>query len=645
MSTAKQNIADPYTPETDNKPVIGRLLSYLLRHPIRLSLGFFLALFVSISNLFLLGSLVSIIDIIGSNPSQPVKIFVLSEEERKLLTATVEKGEELPAWQAIQKNLVHFKHNTNQKFSNYSAKKAVLVICLIVFPVHLLRIIALVATIYFLGTVGLFAVRHIRLEMYKNIQALGMHFFNREKTGTLMSRVINDGEVIGRLLSVQFSEVLVDFFYIITHIGFLFWLSWETTLFVFILAPILLVPVNSFARRIQKAAMGQQERLADLIGNIQETISGIRVIRAFGMEKIEYRKFRMITQQLYQNTFLGHYYHQVGPVLTETISSVLILSFFVWGAFQMSQGEMSQGHFFAFFFVIIFILRPIKKISISINLASAARSAAARMFVILDEKIDVKNPKPNQTREIGEFRHAISYENVSFYYPNSQQETLKNISFTVACNESLSIVGPSGAGKSTLIDLLARLYDPSNGRISIDGVCIQQFRLHDLRTLIGLVSQDVFLFHATIAENIAYGCKDTSLEKIIEVAQHANADDFINKLPNGYDTLVGERGVMLSGGQGQRIAIARTLLRNPPILVLDEATSNLDNESEYLIKQALERLSQGRTVITIAHRLSTTRHAKNILVLDQGCIVEQGDHQALLAKKGMYYQLFEKQKA
>ena len=508
-----------------------------------------------------------------------------------------------------------------------------------------MRILALIATIYFLGTVGLYATRQIRLEMYKKMQSLGMHFFNREKTGTLMSRVINDGEVVGRLLSVQFAEALVDLFYILSHLTFLFWLSWETTIFVFILAPILLVPVNSFARRIQKAATGQQERLADLLGSIQEMISGIRVIRAFGMEKTEYRKFRMVSQRLYRNTFLGHYFHQVGPVLTETIVSVSILAFFSWGAYQISEGGMSQGHFFAFFFVIIFILRPIKKVSISINLASAACSAAARMFVILDEKVEINELKPSKTKSIDEFRQAICYEDVSFCYPNSHHYALKNISFRLNRGESLSVVGPSGAGKSTLIDLLARMYDPSSGCISIDGKPLERLRLHELRSAIGLVSQDVFLFHASVRENIAYGCQEDPIEKVVEAAKNANADEFIKSLPNGYDTLVGERGAILSGGQCQRIAIARTLLRDPPILILDEATSSLDNENEYLIQQALQRLCQGRTVLTIAHRLTTTRNAQNILVLDQGRIVEQGSHQNLLDKKGIYHQLYEKQKA
>ena len=504
-----------------------------------------------------------------------------------------------------------------------------------------MKILCLLASVYFLGIIGLASVRDIRIELHKKIHSLSIHYFHKERTGTFMSRAINDGEIIGKLLSVQFNEVLVDIFYVITHIGFLFWISWKMTLVLLLLVPILAIPIDKLAIRIRKAATRQQKSLAELIGQLYETISGIRAIRAFAMEDAEYRRFRMTNQRLTRSKFLGHYLHQVGPIFTDFIAVSIILSIFVWGAYEISQDKLSLGLFFIYFFALFFVMRPIKRLSIAINLLSASTSAAARIFEVLDEKEDVKekeNPLPLYT-----FSQSIRYENVSYKYPNGKTLALDNINLEIKVGENIALVGSSGAGKSTLLDLLPRLYDVQSGSIKIDNKDIRDINLSHLRNIIGVMSQDITLFNTNIAENIAYGNSQVSLKEIQKVAQQVNAHEFIEKLDKKYDTIIGERGVMLSGGQKQRIAMARVLLIDPPIIILDEATSNLDNQNEHLVQESLEKICSNRTVLTIAHRLSSILRAQKIYVLEKGRIVEEGSHKELLAKKKTYYNLYKNQ--
>ena len=640
-----------------------------MRYKLRLILGFVCALFISLSNLVLLSGFIPLINTITTY--QAPQPFTLSRAEKQLIQKHFASTLPLPSnsssdsntqntlthiftipqaanttgttlLQRLNAHVAYAKHRANQYSAQHSAKWVIASICFIIFPIHLLKLLCLTFTVYLLGTIGLAAVRDLRMELYTHMQRINMNFFNREKTGAIMSRVVNDGEIVGRLLSLQFNEVLVDVFYIITHLAFLFWASWQTVVFIFILGPLLLIPTNNIARRIQRVAMKQQEHLGELTARLQEVLAGIRVIRAFAMEKFEYRRFRQTSQRLYKNTFLTHYYHQVGPALVEIMSVLVVLCLFIWGIHEIRQGRMTSGHFFAFFFAISFIMRPIKRVSIAINLISAASAAGTRIFQMLDRKIDVLESKMAQT--FTTLRHKICYENVCFaYYDDKEKDgndVLHDISFCVEQGESVALVGASGAGKSTLLDLLPRLHDVRQGCIRFDGVDIRQLRLADLRATMEVVSQDVFLFHGSINENIAYGRSDIARKEIERAAKDANAHEFIAKLPQAYDTMIGERGVMLSGGQQQRLAIARALLLDPAILILDEATSGLDNESEYLVQQALNRLCKGRTVFTIAHRASSLFHAQRILVLEQGRLVEDGTHTDLMQKQGVYYQLY-----
>ncbi|MCB1317220.1 MAG: ABC transporter ATP-binding protein, partial [Leptospiraceae bacterium] len=502
--------------------------------------------------------------------------------------------------------------------------------------------LSLIGVIYTIGTAGLRAVRDIRMQLYRKMNRLGLDYFQKERTGMIMSRVINDVEIVGRTLSVEFTEALTNIFYILTHLAFLIYLDWQLLLITLIIVPVLLSPVSNFATRIRRAYTNQQERLADLSGHIQELISGIRVIRAFSMESFEKGRFREINERLYQNTFKGHYYHQVGPALTDLVAAVVIAGFLIWGGFRISTGGVeNMGEFLAFFFVLIFIMRPIKQVSVMLNLLSAASAAAARVFYLNDQADGVVS-KPDAIALTG-FRDRIEFDRVCYRYEGAERDALTDISFEVRQGQTISLVGASGAGKTTLMDLLPRFDDPTSGAIRIDGVDLRDLQLASLRTSIGVVSQEVFLFNASVYENIAYGRNDVPLDRVIEIARAANADEFIQQLPGGYDAQIGERGVMLSGGQRQRLAIARALLMDPPILIFDEATSNLDNESELQVQQAIDRLLKGRTVFMIAHRLSTVFRSDVILVMDQGAIVERGTHKELLENGRIYRKLYDMQ--
>lgn len=633
MASAEQNLS-----RADRRLLLRRLLKYLARYRWRLIAGAVLALIVSLANLFSLTAFVPIFNAMGGE-GQP-SIFDIGGAERTNHQRW-SQGEALDRADSLRAQITDWKLSANARFEGKSSRETIITLCLIVLPVYLLKVLCVTAAVYMTGTAGLMAVRDLRLELYGKLTTLGMETFSQERTGILMSRVVNDVELIAKSLSVEFNEALVDLFYIITCITALAYIDWQLLLITLIGVPILTAPVTRFAARIRKAARGQQDRLAELGGHIQEVISGIRVIRAFSMENFERGRFRQINQKLYENTFRGHYYHQVGPALTELTATFVVLGFLAWGAWKISMGSLNKGQFIGFFIILIFVMGPIKQISVLNNLLSTALIAASRVFELLDRSPAVSTPLTAQT--FAGVRDRIEFQKVSFQYPGTDRFALQEVSFVAPRGAAIALVGPSGAGKSTMMDLLPRFFDPDSGAILIDGVDLRELDLKQLRTRIGLVSQEVFLFHASIRENIAYGRAAATEEEVRAAARAANADDFIVKLPQGYETLVGERGVMLSGGQRQRIAIARALIQDPPILVLDEATSNLDNESELLVQQAIERLQQGRTTFVVAHRLSTIFRCDEILVLEQGRIVQRGKHEALLAESGPYRRLYEMQ--
>lgn len=410
---------------------------------------------------------------------------------------------------------------------------------------------------------------------------------------------------------------------------------------VIVVVPLVMGPVSAFADRIRRATRNQQERLSSLNGHLQEVISGIRVIRAFSMEKTEASRFWDINKDLSEKTFKGHFYHQIGPSLVELSSSIVAVIFLSFGAYLMEEEDFSLGKFMVFFLTLVFLTRPFKQMGMLSNSIQSAVAAGERVFDLLDSETDIQQPKnPIIPKRLAK---EFKFENVSYSYPGAKNPALSNLDLVIPRGATIALVGASGAGKSTIVDLIPRLIDPTEGTISWDGIDLRKLDLATLRKKISIVNQQVFLFNGSIRENICYGSSNVTEEKLRGAADLAFATEFILSFEDGFETTVGERGVMLSGGQRQRISIARALLNNPEILILDEATSALDTESERVVQQALESLYKNRTVVIIAHRLSTVQIADTIFAMENGCIVESGSHSELMQTDGKYKKLYEMQ--
>lgn len=616
---------------------IRRFYSYLTRSKFRLFLGFSLALIGSLLNILSLSSFIPVFNSIASSDS--VQIFSISDSEQKLIERR-EKKEELTSFQNAQVSILFLKKKINRKITSYTIQEIILRLCIVIAFCQILRTICFSSLVFCLSSIGLEAVRSIRNEIYRNMQKLSLNFFQKEQEGNITSRVIDDGEKVSRLVSVEFHQTFIDIFLIVTHLVFLIIISWKVIFVACICSLIYIVPMIYFSKHITKVSLIRQNRFSELMNSIQELIAGIRVIRAFGMENREQKQFNEINQKLFKDSYQSFSLGQMGPIFTEFLSLCIIIFFIIFGAYEVIHGNLSIGLFFTSMFTFHFIISPIKKVVHFFNILSMTSPSLARMFELMDQKIYVKEDR--NAKHISVVKDSICYNNVTFSYPNTDSKTLDSVSFEIRKGENIALVGESGSGKSTIINLLPRLYDINQGEISIDGINIQELKLSSLRSLISIVSQDIFLFHGTILENIAYGREDStlSLKEVQQAAKIANAHNFIKSSPDGYHTMIGERGITISGGERQRIAIARAVLLNRPILILDEATSNLDYENENLVRQALKQVQENRTTLTIAHRISTVQNVDQILVLEKGQIKEKGTHQMLLKSKGVYHHLY-----
>ncbi len=494
---------------------------------------------------------------------------------------------------------------------------------------------------YLVNYVGFSAVTDLRNTIFQKVLRHGTQFFEAHSTGRLMSSIMNDIEKIQVALSHILADLLRQSFVVLALLFVVLRKDWKLALVSLVVTPLILVPTARLGRRIRSTSRRTQDHAAEVNQILQETLSGHQVVKAFGTEAYEFRRFRDAARRLLRSNL--HYVRQqaVSSPLIEMFGALTIVGLLTYARTQIKAGTMTAGEFTSFVIALLMMYEPLKRLTGIHNIFQQAIGASQKVFEYLDHPEDIQD-RPGAAR-LARFEDSVVYDNVGFRYPASNGFRLEGIHLEVKSGEVVALVGPSGAGKSTLVNLLPRFYDVASGAVRIDGRDIRDVTLVSLREKVGLVAQDTFLFNDTVAANISYGRPEISLEAIRGAARSALADEFIERLPEGYETVIGERGVKLSGGQRQRLAIARALLKDAPILIMDEATSHLDTESEMLVQRALANLMNGRTVIVIAHRISTIRRADKIVVLDRGRISEIGTHTDLVNGGGIYQRLHELQ--
>ena len=489
---------------------------------------------------------------------------------------------------------------------------------------------------YLMNYVGLRIIKELRDRLYGHIQTLSLSFFHRHDTGLLMARIMNDVGVVKESVSSAVTGVIKEFFTVLFLLGLVFYQDWKLALIAIIVLPFATLPIIRFGRRMRKVSTWCQEIVATVNSLLHETFTGTRIVKAFGMEDYEKQRF-------FEKTLLWFKY-ELKAVTVRCLSSPVmallggigIAIVIFYGGHEVISGRSTPGTFFSFIAAVMMLYDPMRKLSPLNNTIQEGVAAVVRIYDILDTESDIKD-RPNALK-LKPGLHTVSFKNVSFKYEDAL--VLKNIHLEGKTGRVIALVGMSGGGKTTLVNLIPRFYDVTDGAVCIDGLDVRDLSLASLRSQIGIVTQDPILFNDTIRNNIAYGNLDAPESDIMEAAKAAYAYDFIQVFPEGFDTMVGEKGVRLSGGEKQRICIARALLKNAPILILDEATSSLDTESEQAVQRALDNLMKGRTTFVIAHRLSTIRHADRIVVIVGGRIVEEGRHEELLAKQGEYHKLY-----
>ena len=482
-----------------------------------------------------------------------------------------------------------------------------------------------------------YVTRDLRDTVYRHLQRLPMSYFTRTKAGQILSRVLTDTAQTKQLITQLVTQTLQSSALVISYIIALLAISWRLTLPALFVAPVLLVLLQPLLKKLRTGYRRIGNQHGEMTSVVQEVIGGIRLVKSFGAEEYEQRRFLDASEKYSTAMVKVTRISYLAAPITEVVGTVMAVVLLWIGARQVLVTQtMQPAQLIVFLTFVMRLLQPLNRLSQIRPVAQQALAASDRLFELLD--LPTEDALDRGTRTVATFERSLEFEKVSFAY--EKEPVLSDITFSAKKGQVIAVVGPSGSGKSTLMDLIPRFYEPASGRVLLDGVDTREIKLSALRSLTGIVSQDTVLFHDTVRNNIAYGnTRRFSTEQIEAAAHAANAHEFISRLPDGYDTVLGERGARLSGGQRQRIAIARALLVDPPILILDEATSALDTESERLVQQAIDRLLQGRTVFVIAHRLSTVEHADMILVLTAGRIVEQGTHDELISHRGAYHRL------
>lgn len=575
-------------------------------------------------------------------------MFKLKLKDRHKHLLSLIKGNKLRLFLAMMCMLVIAAANSSIAFLVKPAlddiffskdKNMLIVIPIVVILVYFLRGLGGYGEEYFMNYVGEGIIRNLRNDLYNHIQDLPLTFFHKEKTGVLMSRITNDVNIIKQMVTTSVTGSLKDSFTIMGLVFVIFYRDWKMALIAMVILPLAFYPVVEFGKRVRRVSTGCQEAMAELSAFLHETFAGNKIVKAFGMEPYEKKRFFEMTRNLFNIEMKAVVARSLSSPVMEFLAG-LGIAFIIWyGGSKVIAGSSTAGTFFSFMTAVIMLYRPVKQISRLNNAVQEGLAAADRVFDIIEMETDIKERKNPDTIQRGP--HRVTFEKVFFKYDDVM--VLKDINLNVEAGEILALVGMSGGGKTTLVNLIPRFYDVTQGTIRIDGIDIRDTSISSLREQIAIVTQDPILFNDTIWNNIAYGRRDATDKEIVEAAKAAYAFDFVQVFPNKFDTNIGELGGRLSGGEKQRICIARALLKDAPILILDEATSSLDAEAEMLVQKALENLMKGRTTFVVAHRLSTIDYADRIVVIVQGRIVEEGNQAELIARQGEFFKLHKMQ--
>jgi ATP-binding cassette, subfamily B, bacterial MsbA len=494
---------------------------------------------------------------------------------------------------------------------------------------------------YLMNNIAQKVMRDVRFRLFEKIQNLSLDYFSKKRAGELISRITHDVSIVENAVSYGITDLFQQTFKIIVCVSIAFSIHFKAALVIFFIFPLLWFPISQIGRKLRKIATRTQERMADINSILLETISGVKVVKAFCTEQYEISRFKEKNQDYYRLKLKSTKRLLLLSPITEIFGVICgVLMIFWWGR-QVMEGQLSSGIFILFFASIMSIISPIKKLGNVNALTQQGLSANLRIYDVLDKEPTVKE-KPS-AMDLPIIQKGITFADVWFCYDAESGDVLKDINLNIKAGQLIAIVGPTGTGKSTLVNLIPRFYDPRCGAVKIDDIDLREVTFRSLRQQIGIVAQETFLFNDSVKANIAYGTPEATFGQIEMAARKAYSHRFINEMPEGYDTVIGDRGFRLSGGEKQRISIARAILKNPPILILDEATSQLDSESEKYVQEALDGLMKGRTVIAIAHRLSTVIKADRIIVLDQGRIVGDDKHDKLLESCPLYRRLYETQ--
>jgi len=529
-----------------------------------------------------------------------------------------------------------------QWIAQYGQSRVLLMLCLFFIAIVLVKVICYFGASAVMVPIRTGVVKDLRMEIYRKILALPLGFFSQERKGDIIARISGDVQEVETSITSTIEMLIKNPILIVIYLFVLFRMSWQLTLFVIIFAPLMIGIISATGRRLKADSAEAQKYWSDTMSQVEETLGGLRIVKAFRAERRMQGRFEGVTENMRRkNNQVAVRQASAHPV-SEFLGSAMIAIVLWFGGTQIlgENAVIDAPTFMSYMAILYSIIQPIKDLSKAAYGIPKGLASMERINVILR----AENPitEPAQPKPLDGFRESIRFEGVTFRY-ESGREVLHAVDLEIPKGKTVAIVGASGAGKSTLVDLIPRFYDPAAGRITIDGTDIREVALKDLRALMGNVNQDAILFNDTVFNNIAFGKRDATREEVEAAARIAGAHDFILEREGGYDSNIGDRGVKLSGGQRQRISIARAILKNPPILILDEATASLDTESERSVQEALEKLMSGRTTIAIAHRLSTIKHADEIIVMHEGRIVERGTHDDLLALGGYYRKLHDMQ--